>query len=83
MDELFEKLAGTISKEFSIAREQISMQSKLNADLGIDLDHMLDLADRIEKEYDVVMDLNEFLGANCVGDIVALIYQAQGNKGRG
>ena len=77
MDELFEKLADTIALEFAIAREQISMGSKLQEELGIDYNGMLDLADRVEKEFSIVTDLNEFLSCKCAGDIVAIIYREQ------
>jgi hypothetical protein len=48
MDELFDKLIIMLSRKFAIASEQISMGSKLNSELGIDYDYMLDLADKCE-----------------------------------
>ncbi len=70
---MFETLRKIIAEEFNIDEESITLDSKLDADLGINSLELAELAFRLEDEFDSEIKDEDISSLITVGDVVDYI----------
>ncbi len=70
---MFEKIKAILVDEFDIKESDITLQSELSQDLGINSVELMDLAMRCEEEFDIQFPDDDVHKFNTVGDIVEYI----------
>ena len=70
---MLETLRNIICSYVDIAPEDITEDSKLRSDIGLNSFDMVNVAVDLESEYDVKIDSKEFGGLKTVGDLMKYI----------
>ena len=70
---MFEKVQAIIANELGIAKEEITLESRLAEDLGADSLDAVELIMALEDEFGVEVNDDDAQGIKTVGDIVALV----------
>ncbi|MBO4353753.1 MAG: acyl carrier protein [Clostridia bacterium] len=74
---MFETLRKILAEEFSIDEDSISLDSKLEADLGINSLELAELAFRLEDEFGAEIKDDDISSLITVGDVVNYIEKQQ------
>lgn len=75
---MFENLKKFLVEELRINENDITMESELAGDLGINSLELADLVYACEEKFNVVIDDEELHNFNTVGDVVRYLEAAQG-----
>ncbi|MBR4296237.1 MAG: acyl carrier protein [Clostridia bacterium] len=70
---MFEKIKAMLVEEFDIKESDITLESDLSQDLGINSVELMDLAMRCEEEFDIEFPDDDIHTFTTVGDIVKFI----------
>ena len=74
---MFDKIKAMLVDEFDIKESDISIDSDLSQDLGINSVELMDLAMRCEEEFDIQFPDDDIHKFTTVGDIVKFIENCQ------
>ena len=74
---MLEKLRELLSEYVEVAREDITVESKLVEDLGLNSYEFMTLVGDLEEEFDVEVNEREVAKVNTIGDIVEYITALQ------
>ena len=76
-EEIFDKVQDIIAEQFSVNRDDVTMDSLLEDDLGADSVDLVDLAVTLEQEFNLEETEESVLAEiKTVGDVVAYIAKA-------
>lgn len=71
---MFEKIREILSSQFDVNKDDITMETSMIGDLGIDSLDLLDVVMALEDEYSIAIDIeSEMDGINTVGDVVEFL----------
>lgn len=74
---MLEKLRELLSEYVEVAREDITVESKLVEDLGLNSYEFMTLVSDLEEEFDVEVNEREVAKVNTIGDIIEYITALQ------
>ena len=74
---MLEKLRELLSEYLEVAREDITVESKLVEDLGLNSYEFMTLVGDLEEEFDVEVNEREVAKVNTIGDIIEYITALQ------
>ena len=74
---MLEKLRELLSEYVEVAREDITVESKLVEDLGLNSYEFMTLVGDLEEEFDVEVNETEVAKVNTIGDIIEYITALQ------
>ncbi|EKY22236.1 acyl carrier protein [Clostridium celatum] len=74
---MLEKLRELLSEYVEVAREDITVESKLVEDLGLNSYEFMTLVGDLEEEFDVEVNEREVAKVNTIGDIIEYITALQ------
>ncbi|MDF2676238.1 MAG: acyl carrier protein [Bacillota bacterium] len=69
----FEKIADILEEELGVERENIKAESKLKADLGADSLDLFELISKLEDEFDITVEEEDYEKLVTVQDIMNYI----------
>ena len=69
----FEEVVDFLKHYAEFEADQVSRESQLRADLGLDSIDLMALVDDSESEFDIIIEDNEIASINTIGDIVDMI----------
>lgn len=70
---MFEELKNIIVEYVTVKVEEITLESKLVEDLGLNSYEFMSLVGRIEEEYDIEVDEREVVKIKTVGEVIDYI----------
>ena len=70
-----EKLKAMVKEQLDIDVDQITENSDIKEDLGLDSLDIVEILMSVEEEWGIVIDDDEITGLKVVGDVIALIEQ--------
>lgn len=80
-DEVFDRVKKTISNMLQVFNRDISAdltkETNINADLGVDSVELLDLLGALEKEFGIPIEAEKVVGVKTIDDFVKFIVNAQ------
>ena len=74
---MLEKLRELLSEYVEVAREDITVESKLVEDLGLNSYELMTLVGDLEEEFDIEVNEREVAKVNTIGDIIEYITALQ------
>ena len=74
---MLEKLRELLSEYVEVARDDITVESKLVEDLGLNSYEFMTLVGDLEEEFDVEVNEREVAKVNTIGDIIEYITALQ------
>ena len=72
---ILEKLKAMVKEQLDIDVDQITENSDIKEDLGLDSLDIVEILMSVEEEWGIVIDDDEITGLKVVGDVIALIEQ--------
>ena len=75
---VFEKLKAMIAKQLGIAEEKITLDSRIDKDLGADSLDIVEMLMDVENTWDITIEDEDVQGFATVGDVVKFIEKHKG-----
>ncbi len=73
---IFEKIVEIVSSQLGVAKDEISMKTSFDEDLGADSLDLFEIISEIEEEYDIEFSTEDTEKIKTVGDAVKYIEEA-------
>ena len=73
MSSVAEKINAILTEEFELPEESLTADATLQDDLGLDSLDAVDLANRLEEQSGIRLEIRDLVELNTLGDLISLV----------
>ena len=73
MSSVAEKINAILTEEFELPEESLTAEATLQDDLGLDSLDAVDLANRLEEQSGIRLEIRDLIELNTLGDLISLV----------